>query len=123
MFKEITSYGEPFVKDGKLIASNEGSRTRLQRCWVGSVQLEVIEPGDAVKEVNRDIFEKAGPGIAHIAYSISQEHYEEEVAKMTATGLDIVLKGTIKQGRGFTYFDARDRGGLLIELMSNPKKS
>mgnify|MGYP000624970317 CR=1 FL=1 len=119
-WKELTVYGEPVIKDGKLLVPPEpGARPgRVRFCRVGTMTLELIEAGGgAIRTVNDDFLDRFGEGINHIAYGVAPEHFEQEVERMKAKGLSIILSGEQANGGGFAYFDTRQAGGIIIELM------
>jgi len=121
MWQELTSYGETVLKDGKLVnppVEKENLRPgRVMFCNIGSMQFELIQPSEAIKDVNGDFLERVGGGINHIAYTVSLENYEQEVEKMKAKGVEVLFSGKQATGGGFTYFDTRGTGGIIIELM------
>ena len=123
VWQELTAYGETVIKDGKpLVPPKPGAKPGgLQFCRVGTIPLELIQPGQGgVKNIHNDFLGSYGEGIDHIAYGVSPEHFDEEVAKMKAKGLPVILSGEQANGGGFIYFDAREVGGLIIELMRIP---
>lgn len=119
-WQELTVYGETVIKDGQSLVPQKpgGKPGRLKFCRVGSIALELIQPGESsVKNVNDDFLDNFGEGIDHVAYGVAPEHFEEEVEKMKAKGLTIILSGEQANGGGFAYFDTRKVGGIVIELM------
>ena len=67
--------------------------------------------------MNREFLENVGDGIDHIAYTVDAEHFDAEVEKMEAKGLDIIFSGRLPSGFRFVYFDTRKYGGIVTELM------
>jgi hypothetical protein len=90
---------------------------QVKFCSMGTVPLELIEPGNAFKEVNSDFLKSNGEGIDHIAYTVDAEHFEQEVEKMKAQGLSVLFSGRRSNGGGFVDFDTRKVGGIITELM------
>jgi catechol 2,3-dioxygenase-like lactoylglutathione lyase family enzyme len=121
-WEEITAYGETVLKDGQpLFPIKPGmKRGQVKFCWMGTVPLELIQPGDAFKEVNGDFLKTKGEGIDHIAYTVDAEHFKREVEKMKTKGLTILFSGRQTNGGGFVYFDTRKVGGIITELMVTP---
>ena len=119
VWEEIAAYGEIVLKDGQPVVpmKPDAKRGQVKFCSVGSVPLELIQPGDAFKEVNGDFLRNNGEGIDHIAYTVDAEHFDEEVEKMKAKGLPVLFSGRQGNGGGFVYFDTRKVGGIIIELM------
>jgi catechol 2,3-dioxygenase-like lactoylglutathione lyase family enzyme len=122
VWEEIVAYGETVIKDGKpLFPTKPGTkRGQVKFCWMGTVPLELIQPGDAFKEVNGDFLKSNGEGIDHIAYTVDVEHFDQEVEKMKAKGLPVLFSGRQSNGGGFFYFDTRGVGGIITELMLVP---
>jgi catechol 2,3-dioxygenase-like lactoylglutathione lyase family enzyme len=120
---EIIAYGETVIKDGQTLfeIKPDMKRGQVKFCWMGTVPLELIQPGDAFKEVNSDFLKSNGEGIDHIAFTVDAEHFAEEVEKMKAKGLSVVFSGRMSNGGGFAYFDTRKVGGIITELMITPK--
>ena len=120
VWTELIVYGKEVIKDGKLLVPPKpGAKPGgLRFCRVGSIALELIQPGESsVKNVNDDFLDNFGEGIDHVAYGVAPEHFKEEVDKMKAKGLPIILSGEQVNGGGFVYFDTRKVGGIVIELM------
>lgn len=119
---ELTAYGEDIMKEGKLLIDvKPGSKSvPITWCRIGTLLLEIIQPVSAWKNVSSDFLKKYGDGISHLAYTIDRDHFEEEVEKMKARGLDIVLSGKRAGGGGYYYFDTRKYGGIVTELMWYP---
>jgi methylmalonyl-CoA/ethylmalonyl-CoA epimerase len=122
VWREITAYGEAVVKDGKpQYEIKPGTKAGgVKFCHMGTVPLELIQPGEAFKEVNGDFLKKNGEGIDHIAYTVPAIHFDEEIAKMKSKGLTIIFSGESSDGVGFYYFDTRAVGGIITELMRVP---
>ena len=119
-WQEFTTYGETVIKDGQLLVPpKSGAKPGgLQFCPVGSMTLELVQPGEgAFKTLHNDLLDNYGEGIDHIAYGVAPEDSEQDVAKLKAKGLPIILSGEQANGGGFVYFDTRKAGGIIIELM------
>jgi methylmalonyl-CoA/ethylmalonyl-CoA epimerase len=119
--EELTVYGKAVIKDGeRQVPRKPGGKPPVPNTWwkIGEITLELIQPGEgSIKDVNREFLENVGEGIDHIAYTVDAEHFDREVEKMKAQGLDIILSGRMSNGGGFVYFDTRKVGGIVTELM------
>ena len=122
VWEEIIAYGETVIKDGQpfFTVSPDVKPGRIRFCWMGTVPLELIQPGDAFQEVNGDFLKTNGEGIDHIAYTVDAGHFDREVEKMKAKGLSVLYSGRQTNGGGFVYFDTRKVGGIITELMRVP---
>ena len=120
IWQEFTVYGETVIKDGELLVPRKpgGKPGGIKWCWVGTIALELTLPGGgAFRTIHNDFLDNFGEGIEHIAYGVTPENFEQEVEKMKAKGLPIVMSGEQSSGGGFVYFDTRKVGGIIIELM------
>jgi len=118
--EELTIYGKSIIKDGEVQVARKPGAKFVPNTWcrIGSITLELIQPGEGfIKDVNREFLEKVGDGIDHIAYILDAEDFDREVEKMKAKGLEIILSGRQSNGGGFVYFDTREQGGIVTELM------
>jgi len=123
-WQEFAVYGKTVIKDGQLLVPQKpgGKPGRIRWCRVGSVALELTLPGEgAFRTVHNDFLDNVGEGIEHIAYGVAPEHFEQEVEKMKAKGLPIIMSGQ-SSGGGFVYFDTRKVGGIIIELMKTSSR-
>ncbi len=117
---EMTAYGETVIEDGKVLVPQKSAGKPVPNTWcrLGSLTLELIQPvEDGWRNVNKDFLEDVGEGINHIAYMVTSEHFDDEVAKMKGRGIDIIMSGKQSNGGGFAYFDTRKVGGFIIALM------
>ena len=122
IWTEITSYGETVIEDGKpQYEIKPGTKAGgVKFCHMGTVPLELIQPGEAFKEVNSDFLKKNGEGIDHICYTVPAAHFDDEIAEMKSRGLTVIYSGESSDGVGFYYFDTRAVGGIITELMRVP---
>lgn len=121
-WEEIIAYGVTVIKDGHPLfpVRPDMKPARVKFCRMGTVPLELIQPGDAFTEVNGDFLKSKGEGIDHIAYTVDAGHFDREVEKMKSRGLSILFSGRQSKGGGFAYFDTRKVGGIITELMRVP---
>ena len=119
-WQEFTVYGETFIKNGELLVPPKpgGKPGEIRWCSVGGIALELTLPGNgAFRTIHNDFLDNFGEGIEHWAYGVSPENFEQEVEKMKAKGLSVVMSGESSNGGGFIYFDTRKVGGIITELM------
>jgi hypothetical protein len=51
---------------------------------------------------------------------VHAEHFDREMEKMKSRGLSILFSSRQSNGGGFAYFDTRQVGGIITELMRVP---
>lgn len=92
-------------------------RTRGAMGQVGPLRVELLQPLQG-ETVHKELLEKTGEGIGHIAYTV--DNLEEETAKLMEKGFPVILS-IIRTGqtrRSAVYIDTRSRfSNLLIELI------
>jgi len=119
-WEEMTAYGKTVIRNGQAqVAERPKTKPVPNRwCQLGSIRLELLQPVEGGwKNVNREFLDTIGEGINHIAYTVDADHFDDEVAKMKARGIDIIMSGKRADGGGFAYFDTRKVGGFIIALM------
>lgn len=78
----------------------------------GSCELELLQPvsGDSPQG---EFLENRGEGVQHIAFAM--DNYDEEVARFTDSGVEVLHSARHVTGSGCAYLDI-GVGGLIIEL-------
>jgi methylmalonyl-CoA/ethylmalonyl-CoA epimerase len=92
-------------------------KTRVAMGQVGPLRVELLQPLQG-ETVHKELLEKTGEGIGHIAYTV--DDLEEETAKLVEKGFPVILS-IIRSGqtrRSAVYIDTRGSfSNLLIELI------
>lgn len=107
-FSEYLVYGktpDPVVK------------TRVVMGQVGPLAVELLQPLQG-ETVHKELLEKTGEGIGHIAYTV--DDLEAETAKLVEKGFPVILsiRRSGQTGRSAVYIDTRSRfSNLIIELI------
>lgn len=121
----IASFQQEFVIDSSRFAEylvygktpDPIVRTRVAMGWVGGLGVELLQPLEG-ETVHKELLEKTGEGIGHIAYTV--EDLEKETAEMAEKGFPVILS-LIPRGqtrRSAVYLDTRSRfSNLIIELI------
>jgi methylmalonyl-CoA/ethylmalonyl-CoA epimerase len=91
------------------------ARAKLAFFDLGQVSLELIEP---VGEPStwKEALEKNGEGFHHIAFQIKDT--DRVVNNLEANGIEMVQQGQYTGGM-YTYLDATQKLGLVLELLEN----
>lgn len=92
-------------------------KTRVAMGQVGPLSVELLQPLQG-ETVHKELLEKTGEGIGHIAYTV--DDLEEETAKLVEKGFPVILS-IIRSGqtrRSAVYIDTRRSfSNLIIELI------
>ncbi len=92
-------------------------RTRVAMGQVGPLGVELLQPLQG-ETVHKELLEKTGEGIGHIAYTV--DDLEAETAKMVERGFPVILSITPRgqTRRSAVYLDTRSKfSNLIIELI------
>jgi methylmalonyl-CoA/ethylmalonyl-CoA epimerase len=92
-------------------------KTRVAMGQVGPLVVELLQPLQG-ETVHKELLEKTGEGIGHIAYTV--DDLEEETAKMVEKGFPVILsiRRSGQSRRSAVYLDTRSRfSKLIIELI------
>jgi len=100
---EVKIYGKPVKFNAKIAVAR-----------VGSINIEVVQPMENAV-LQHEFLESKGEGINHIGFLV--DDLEKEKAKLLDKGLEVILSASRTTGMGAAYFDTRQVGGVLIELI------
>lgn len=88
----------------------------------GSLQIELIEPKCIENDIYHEHIVRFGEGIHHLGFCATD--IDRDTRALQASGYNIIQTGLIKSGQGFgssitkyAYFDSREAGGMIIELI------
>lgn len=121
----IASFQQEFVIDSSKFAEylvygktpDPVVRTRVAMGQVGPLGVELLQPLQG-ETVHKELLEKTGEGIGHIAYTV--DDLEAETVKMMEKGFPVILS-IIPRGqtrRSAVYLDTRRKfSNLIIELI------
>ncbi|MEX2126647.1 MAG: VOC family protein [Xanthobacteraceae bacterium] len=125
-----TRHGVPAFKDfgDTTLKRDEGGETRIRfaLCFVGSTQLEIIEPRGGKDSLYSDVLPSSGFGLVwhHIAFKVpSLDVLEKMKSNVIAAGHSIALSGGDPSIAKFFYVDSRHSLGHYIEhLYLSPER-
>jgi 4-hydroxyphenylpyruvate dioxygenase-like putative hemolysin len=89
-------------------------KLKMATAPLGPIKIEIIEPSDGAI-LQQEFLENKGEGINHIAFAV--DDLEKEKAKLMMKGLKVILTIKLPNGAECAYFDARQVGGVIIELV------
>ena len=105
-FTDLVAYGKP--TDPKL-------KLRIRFAQMGPVVFEFLQPVEG-ESITKEFLDSKGEGTQHIAFAV--DNFDEEVAELTKEGLPIIFSGKRQPtGGGFAYFETRNVGNTIIELL------
>jgi catechol 2,3-dioxygenase-like lactoylglutathione lyase family enzyme len=81
-----------------------------------NVQLQLCEPPRR-ECPQRRFLDTHGEGVFHLGF---EHDVDEAIAKGTALGLDVLMRGQRPDGSGFVYFDTGEQAGVVLETRRSP---
>ena len=102
-------YGKPVTTGGTRIKEVIGN--------MGAVRLQLIQPVEG-KSMFQDFLDTRGEGVHHYAFLV--DDIEEEEARFSKRGVEILSSVRVQGGGGHIIIDTAKTGGILIELIQAP---
>ena len=81
---------------------------------LGTIKFELIQPLKGA-HLMQEFLDSKGEGINHVAFAV--DDLDKEAAKLEEKGLTVILTAKRASGHGCVYFDTRQSGGIILELI------
>ena len=113
--------GSNTYKNFKLYGKTPDSviETRIRFIDNGSVYLELLQPLKGYS-LHNEFLDAKGEGISHICYVV--DDLDKETEELTGKGFPVILSGEVPNGPRLAYFDTREVGGLILELIGRVQR-
>jgi catechol 2,3-dioxygenase-like lactoylglutathione lyase family enzyme len=85
-------------------------KLRYRYANLANYQLQLCQPAEG-DTPQWQFLKQRGEGMYHLGFAV--DHLDAAEKEGVRLGLDIVSKGRLDDGSGFTYFDTRDRGAAV----------
>jgi len=87
----------------------------------GPLQIELVQQRNDVPSMYKAFLDAGHTGLQHIAYWT--ESFDQDIARLTAQGLQVVMSGEVGERGRYAYFDTEFHPGSVIELseVAGPK--
>ena len=102
------------LTDKKMYGKPTDFELKMATAQMGPIMIELIQPVEEAP-VQEEFLESKGEGINHIAFSV--DDLDKEEAKLVEKGLEVILSVRRTTGGGGSYFDTREVGGVIMELI------
>jgi len=90
------------------------------KMWnIGPIKVELIEPVAGKESIWKEVLERRGEGIHHLAFLI--DNIEKAKAELIEKGLNLIFSAEMKPGGSCVYFETGQIGSLIFELFQPPK--
>ncbi len=107
------------LPDGIVHGKRKRIRAKLAFVQVGSIELELIEPGEG-ENIYQEFLCTKGEGLHHLAIHVSD--IEGEVSRFKQRGIDVLQSGKTPRV-SFAYMDTESIAGVIFELLQFKKNS
>ena len=94
-------------------------KTRMRFADIGPFRLEFVQSLEG-GAIYKEFLNSQGEGVHHIAFTV--DDLKEETAKLVGKGVKVITKVKFSTGAGFVYFDTRQFGNVIIELVQLTKE-
>ena len=109
----IKKYDSGDVYDMKLYSRRQDYSMILGFCFIGNIQIELIEPID--ESIYLEFYKEHGEGLHHLKMKV--ESYEEQLKSLQEKDIKVVQSGGAHQGRRrYAYLDTKDDLGFITEI-------
>jgi len=108
-YRQRSMMGKPFDADHVKLAARVGR--------MGQTKIELIQPieGDSPW---KEFLDTKGEGIMHVAFAV--DDIDGEQVRMEGMGVVVMYSARFQNGGGTAYFDTREVGGVITELVQWP---
>ena len=94
-------------------------RANLAFAQLGSVELELIEPGEG-ENIYWEFLRAKGEGVHHFGLFVSD--IDRELAKFRERGIEVLQSGNTPDAR-YAYMDTESLAGIILELLQRKQSS
>jgi len=94
------------------------SEWKMAFCDLGKFELELIEPLQG-PTIYHDFIKKRGEGLHHIGFVVN--NYNEIIAHAQKSNINVIQSGEGDTSR-FAYFETREPGGVIYEIIERRVK-
>ncbi|MFD2646100.1 VOC family protein [Pseudomonas japonica] len=107
---------EAFAGDLQVPCTEDFLKLRYRFCNLDNLQLQLCAPPPG-NTPQRQHLEAHGEGVFHLGFKVAHCDAGEQAGR--ALGLDLLLRGRLPNGHGFSYFDTREAGaGVVLQVRS-----
>ena len=106
-------------RDRGISQTREGAKVKVRWAQIGPLLLELFQPIEG-EDIQLDFLRKHGEGIAHIGFTVAD--IDAEVDDLVSKGVKLMFRIDHPTGTRIAYFDTRQIGDFIIELMQPANK-
>ena len=120
-FSEIYGIGPWYIKkydfnnvsDMHLYSKRQNYSMNLGLCFLGNIQIELIEPLD--ESIYQEFYQRHGEGLHHLKMEV--DDYKKVIKFLKIKGIDVIQSGGAHQGRRrYAYLNTKEDLGFIVEI-------
>ena len=101
------------------VQTRQGAKVKARWAQMGPLLLELFQPIEG-EDIQLEFLREHGEGIAHIGFTVAD--IDAEVDKLVSNGVKLLFRIDHPTGTRIAYFDTRQVGGFIIELVQPSDK-
>lgn len=113
------SLGVTVGRDMGVVQTRTGAKVKARWAQMGALLLELFQPVEG-EDIQLEFLREHGEGIAHIGFTVAD--ISAEVDDLVSKGAKLMFRLDHPSGTSIAYFDTRQVGGFIIELVQPASK-
>ena len=101
------------------VQTRTGAKVKARWAQMGPLLLELFQPIEG-EDIQLEFLREHGEGIAHIGFTVAD--IDAEVDELLSNGAKLLFRIDHPTGTRIAYFDTREVGGFIIELVQPSDK-
>jgi len=101
------------------VQTRQGAKVKARWAQMGPLLLELFQPIEG-EDIQLEFLREHGEGIAHIGFIVAD--IDAEVDELVGNGVKLLFRIDHPTGTSLAYFDTRQIGGFIIELVQPSDK-
>ena len=106
-------------RDMGVVPTRTGAKVKARWAQMGPLLLELFQPIEG-EDIQLEFLREHGEGIAHIGFIVAD--INAEVDALVSRGVKLLFRIDHPTGTSIAYFDTREVGGFIIELVQPSDK-
>lgn len=106
-------------RDLGVVQTRKGAKVKARWAQMGPLLLELFQPVEG-EDIQLEFLREHGEGIAHIGFIVA--NIDAEVDDLVSKGVKLMFRIDHPTGTSIAYFDTRQVGGFIIELVQPADK-
>jgi catechol 2,3-dioxygenase-like lactoylglutathione lyase family enzyme len=97
-----------------VVQTRQGAKVKARWAQMGPLLIEFFQPIEG-EDIQLEFLREHGEGIAHIGFTVAD--IDAEINTLVGNGVKLLFQINHPTGTSVAYFDTREVGGFIIELV------